>query len=231
MKIKYINDEGENIELFDLLDRCSASAFPCYSGLIGNFRTIMHNITVLCNVEEFNPVLTIKKNVYGFVGYNREFLEDEYITDYDVIFDIELDHVLHITAECYHINMTELFYGFYNIFRNIKDIQKSYLKSMIDDPICDAQKIELLARNIAHYLNGRIYESMEGSICKCEMIERKFINHGRSQKPEIQKHIFDRYCYSFIPHETVDNELQEMCFHERFFDYGGYNVVKQVKEI
>ena len=65
MKIKYINDEGENIELFDLLDRCSASAFPCYSGLIGNFRTIMHNITVLCNVEEFNPVLTIKKNVYG----------------------------------------------------------------------------------------------------------------------------------------------------------------------
>lgn len=220
----YGNESGKS----ESLDEFAAN----FDGIVSKdvvkaFPVILDNISRVCDTKEFNPVVSIivDDDCYIECDHDAEDIDIKYC-DYKVIFDVEINHEnhTHFRAECFHVSEIQLFFGFYNVLRNIKDIEICYLKcSGLVDPICEAQKIELLARNIAHYLKGRMYESMDGSICKCEMIERQFINHGNAPTKEIQEHIFDRYCYSFIPHETVENELQEMGFYDRFVHYGQYD--------
>ncbi|WP_406043697.1 hypothetical protein [Succinimonas sp.] len=218
----YDNDSGKSESLDEF-----AVNFDWTKKTVKAFSIVLDKISRVCDVKEFNPVVSIIIDDDCVVN-EVETMHDGIIEYHDckVVFDVEINHEnhTHFRAECFHVPENEIFFGFYNILRNMQDIKQHYLQveSIIQKPFCDAQKIELLARNIAHYLNGRMYESIEGSVCKCEMIERKFINHGNAPTKEIQEHIFDRYCYSFIPHETVEDELQEMVFYDRFVDYGDY---------
>ena len=180
---------------------------------INEFNTMLNDIGGYIDVEEFNPVITIDHD-------DECFHDDEYKVIFEVVLNSEQDDRL--IVKCYPVLRNYLFCGFYAILKNIKEINERYNESLFQDPISDAEKIELLARNIAHYFDGRMYFESKELLAKYELTERgvNHFKHGEDEK--VQDHIYDRYHFSFISCSYIHNDLEDMCYEDRLFHYGPY---------
>lgn len=183
---------------------------------INAFNTTLNDLCNYIDVESFNPVITIDHN-------DRCFHDNEYEVSFDVVLNSEQGD--HLFVDCFPVLTGELFCGFYSILNNIKEICERYNEeSCLLESISDAEKIELLARNIAHYFHGRMYFKSEELQAKYELTERCGIDYFKRGKDEkVQDHIYDRYHFSFISCSYIHNDLKDMCYEDRFLNYGDYD--------
>ena len=171
-----------------------------------DFLSVLADIENLCSTKKFNPVITIMfRSDAGCISFETKFGT---YSDYIITFDVELNHVNHdhLIVECYHVLDWELEHGFCDIQKNIKYILSYY------ESISDTQKIELLARNIAHYFEGRMYFESKALGAKFELLRRGADHFKWGDDNKIQNDIYDLYHFSPVCNGNF--------YEDRFFKYG-----------